>query len=419
MYINKNFAYQIVDGYGSIGYEDDKLENTLGKYDVLSKINASNSLYDGSGINIGVLEAADGGIDGLPDPTLLSNLNITKRTNSKEISEHATAVTQCISWLAPNALYYCSSVISNDRINSMTPIQWMIDNKVNVMNMSLGIYDSYLTGNYFSEITRFYDKLVIDNFLCIVVAAGNDTTSLRSPGICNNVISVGATNFECDDKAYFSSYVAPYSIAKPNIMAPGENIFFDDNISLGNKKYSSGTSFSAPIVTGAIAQLMQKRNILKIYPEAVQAVLYNTANSNMLKSYSSYAGFDTRNGSGMLDIQNALDNIYNYNVRTISNDNYYKLTITMANVYVASGDTLNANLNWLINYDETKRLITDFDLYIYDSKGNRVAYSSSASNNSELCRYYVTTSDYYQICLYQYGTRRNQLEHCALSWSIS
>lgn len=171
---------------------------------------------------------------------------------------------------------------------------------------------------------------------------------------------------------------------------------------------------------------MQKRPILKLYPEAVQAVLYNTANQNMLNSHDKYAGFDTQNGAGMLDVQKALDNIYNYNLRTLTNNDNYKKTITMANVYVEAGHTLNVNLNWLIGYKNENiegnyndRLITDFDLYVYDSNGKTISITSSSSNNSELARIPINISGNYQICLYQYGSIVKSIEHIALAWSIT
>ncbi len=426
-FISKDISYKYYEGGGGgNSYSDQETPSgLLGKKEVLEKVNANNTGYNGSGINIGILEAKDS-VLGQPDTNYLYGLKIIKREALTDTSTHATAVTKCVSWLAPNANYYCSSVVDNEMINHSEPMEWMLNNNVNIINMSLGLYLSPYLESYFYDIAKFYDKFVIDNFMTIVVSAGNDYTNLRSPGICNNVISVGATNTACSDRVSFSSYVAPYAIAKPNIMAPGENIFFGGHIELSGKTYASGTSFSAPIVTGAVAQLMEKRPILKLYPEAVQAVLYNTANQNMLKKHETYAGFDTENGAGMLDVQKALDNIYNYNLRTLTNNDNYKKTITMANVYIEAGHTLNVNLNWLIGYKNANiegnyndRLITDYDLYVYDSNGKTISITNSSSNNSELARIHINTSGYYQICLYQYGSIVNSIEHIALAWSIT
>ncbi len=359
--ISKDMSYKYIDGEGGGGgdpYPDQETPSgLLGKKEVLEKVNANNTGYNGSGIKIGMIES------GHPDKSYHTQLNsIHIYENGSKMTEHSTAVTKCISWLAPSATFYSGGTGGQLQEGIL---EWMKRNGVNIINISWG-------GTNAPDLAAIIDRYIKENFITIVASSGNNYTTLIAPGICNNVISVGATNNACTDRADFSSYMAPYPIAKPNIMAPGEKIFFGGHIKKSGKTYDSGTSYSAPIVTGAVAQLMQKRPILKLYPEAVQAVLYNTANQSMLASYDTYAGFDTRNGAGMLDVQKALDNIFNYNLRTLTTDDNYKKTITMANVYVETGHTLNVNLNWLIGYKNENiegnyndRLITDFDLYIY------------------------------------------------------
>lgn len=419
--ISKDISYKCIDGEGGGGgdpYPDQETPSgLLGKKEVLEKINANNTGYNGSGIKIGMIES------GHPDKSYLTQLNsINIYENGSNMTEHSTAVTKCISWLAPSATFYSGGTKGEFQKEILT---WMNDNDVNIINISWGGPGYY---SFAGEI----DYFVKDNFITIVASAGNKGMNnifgtCNTPGICNNVIAVGATNVECTDTADFSCYKVPYNIAKPNIMAPGSDIFFGGHIKLEGQTYTDGTSFSAPIVTGAVAQLMQKRPILKLYPEAVQAVLYNTANQGMLDSHDKYAGFDSRNGAGMLDVKKALDNIFNYNVRTLTSDDNYKNTITMANVYVEAGRTLNVNLNWLIGYkfeldkkyQNSDRLKTDFDLYVYNSDGETISITNSSENNSELARIPITESGNYQICLYQYNYIANPIEHIALAWSIT
>ncbi|MDE6414890.1 MAG: S8 family serine peptidase [Anaeroplasmataceae bacterium] len=420
-FISKDLTYTCFDGGGGGGgdpYPDKETPSGfLGKKEVLEKINASNTDLDGSGINIGIFEVCDNsGKLGLPNTSYLYGLSVQKRGDNGEFSSHATAVTKCVSWLAPKSNYYCGSVDTEEQGNTKryeATLNWLLEKQINVINMSFS--------TYIENTERQFDMYAKDNFISLVVSAGNNSYCVTTPGICYNVITVGATNVECTDRADFSCYRVPYSIAKPNIMAPGEKIFFGGSITNNGKTYDSGTSFSAPIVTGAVAQLMQKRPILKLYPEAVQAVLYNTANQSMLASHDKYAGFDTENGAGMLDVKKALDNIFNYNLRTLTSNDYYKKTITMANIRVEAGQTLNVNLNWLISYDdiEKKKLMTDFDLYVYNSDGETISITNSTYNNSELARIPITKSGNYQICLYQFDSIKNPIEHIALAWSIT
>jgi serine protease AprX len=113
----------------------------------------------------------------------------------------------------------------------------------------------------------------------VVVSAGNTgTANLYPPANDPFVLTVGATDdrgtpqVDDDIVADFSSYgVDETGSAKPDIVAPGTNIIgpLPNNDQLGisvdhpdhrvNKHYfrMSGTSMSAPIVSGAVALLLQ------------------------------------------------------------------------------------------------------------------------------------------------------------------
>lgn len=123
--------------------------------------------------------------------------------------------------------------------------------KPGVVNMSLG-------GKVGESACPMYLQSAIDKATAkgftIVVSAGNNTddASLYIPAKCANVITVGAANQGTEDTpadiASFSNYGEHI-----NVMAAGEyipSLSKDDEVN-----YWSGTSFSAPLVSGMIASV--------------------------------------------------------------------------------------------------------------------------------------------------------------------
>ena len=63
--------------------------------------------------------------------------------------------------------------------------------------------------------------------------------------------------------------------------------------------------------------------------------------------------------------------------------------------------------------------MTDYDLYLRNSKGNVVKYSASGGNNIELIEFDVQESDTYTIEVYQYGDKKgSRTDFGAVSYTI-
>lgn len=217
--------------------------------------------------------------------------------------------------------------VSNDKgigniTNVVNGLQWILKNKstynIRVVNISLNstIQESYNT----SPLDAAVEILWFNGIVVVVSAGNNGTASLYPPANDPFAITVGAT----DDKGTtslsddvvtgFSAYGTTLDgVAKPDLVAPGRNI-----ISVAADSYSqmymqhptnvvsdfyfkmSGTSMSAPIVSGAIALLLQDEPNLT--PDQVKYRLKATAN----KSWNGYSS--TKAGAGYLDVYAALSN---------------------------------------------------------------------------------------------------------------
>ena len=107
--------------------------------------------------------------------------------------------------------------------------------------------------------------------------------------------------YDPDVVAPFSSRgpVSPFYL-KPTLVAPG--VFINSTSLRGSYNVTSGTSFAAPHVTGAVALLLQKSPELK--PSEVASILATTAKP-VSDAYGSPYSFDVT-GAGRLDVDAAL-----------------------------------------------------------------------------------------------------------------
>lgn len=209
-------------------------------------------------------------------------------------------------------------------------MQWVLQNEkkynIRVVNLSL---NSTLAQSHDTSPMDAAAEILWFNGIVVVVAAGNNGGALGSNGTpllyppANDpfVITVGATDdrgtvsLADDVVAGFSAYgKTPEGVAKPDLVAPGTHIIAvlaeNNKLTMGathpansiDKYYfrMSGTSVSAPIVSGAVALLLQSEPALT--PDQVKYRLKATANRN-------WAGFVSdpwKAGSGLLDIYAAI-----------------------------------------------------------------------------------------------------------------
>ena len=201
-------------------------------------------------------------------------------------------------------------------------LQWVLENKtrcnIRVVNLSL---NSAVAQSYQTSPLDAACEVLWFNGITVVTSAGNKgTAALFPPANDPFVITVGATDDKgtqtvADDVlAPFSSYgVSETGLAKPELVAPGTKIIGllpeNDKLTMSknrpqnrvNSTYfrMSGTSVSAPIVSGAIALLLQDEP--RLTPDQVKYRLMATANRT-------WPGYDRATcGSGYLDIYAAVN----------------------------------------------------------------------------------------------------------------
>ncbi len=181
--------------------------------------------------------------------------------------------------------------------------QWILDNKskYNIRVANFSLHSSYSTNFYRDPLDQAVEKLWFNNVV-VVAAAGNygvptgPSGVLYAPGNDPFVITVGAVdignsaNSHDDSMAPFSAYgYTPDGFYKPEVAAPGRymvgpippsstiaaekaaNLVGSDRIQL------SGTSFSAPVVSGTVADMLARNPAWT--PDQVKGVLMRTARS--------------------------------------------------------------------------------------------------------------------------------------------
>ena len=212
--------------------------------------------------------------------------------------------------IAPNVELYVYKVTNSNNGYEWTAINnaltYCRENGVDVINMSFQAYEHAVSynGSTMNASTGCSSVMTSALNACynagitLVAAAGNYNTSEPSyPASNNHVISVGS--LEESSTSTKADYSNTYGI---DLVAPG-TVYVADNGTDSSYKKTRGTSFSAPIVTAAIALYKQQHPTAT--PSGIESALYASCDS--ISGNPSWAGNGRLNIDKFLgvDVQDA------------------------------------------------------------------------------------------------------------------
>lgn len=272
--------------------------------------------YDGKGTKVAVLDTgADAGHPDLKG-RITESKNFTDSDTTDDRQGHGTHTLSTVGGtgaasdgkkkgVAPGADLLVGKVLndqgSGDSSWIIAGMQWAVDQKADVVSMSLG---SQTPTDCTDPMSMAAEELGKSKDTLFVIAAGNAGPTLNtvsSPGCAPSVLTVGAVDRD-DSTAQFSSRgpaIVSHTL-KPEIAAPGVNISAAAAGGRGVYAYQSmsGTSMATPHVAGAAAIVKERHPDWTA--QQVKAALVSSAKSDI-------PGDVRETGGGRLDVKAAID----------------------------------------------------------------------------------------------------------------
>ncbi len=403
--------------------------------------------YYGNGVNIGVMENAfinddNGELDNI---TYNNNLNdfyyeldiIGEAYRDDYLSKQVPHASNVATILAGNnSIASQSQLLSSSYTSSATidSFEWFEENDADVISSSTGLVmpgesNEDIHSGYYSNISDYLDNFILNNGTLYVTAIGNqsDNHIIASQSLALNAISVGASTkeFVADNSinADESHYIYDDIILSPTILAPGADLFNISGINYNATKIDdliSGTSWSAPIVSGIIALLMEEFPFLKRHPEMVIPLICNTAT----KAANQTEFVDRTNGFGIInysEAQKAANNtrsivldsntpadslIYEEYVTLQANES---IDITAFTLYDARNNDFFNTLDFTDYVDPSSMQFSKVKIKLIDTMKNHAVYSDSISNFSYVSDVNPLYTHTYKIEVYLDGEQKEPL----------
>ncbi|WP_131811819.1 S8 family peptidase [Paraglaciecola hydrolytica] len=360
--------------------------------------------------------------------------NIDPDTGEFKMMEHGTAVASVIGAYTDNGLGMTGALNSDDislifakvchykgcgQNDIYDGIVWAaggevagipnIDQKVDIINVSLGGGNSAGCSEFYQEVIDF----AVEQGIVVVVAAGNERMEAEniSPANCKNTITVGSVAPHTEDKSDFSNYGSAVDItaAGTGIVVAVPN---EDPTQLSSEyKATNGTSFATPLVASIAAGLKMK------YPELTPLQIERILEANSYDILLNKKGLPSDCkilgcGKGTVDALAslmAIDNLFRVNASQVAHvyenntDTRYleemdKL-IPVCNLYQAEFGSIGTQIVGI-----------EYNIYSYKGEGEITASNATFIKTVDDPIYVVNSADRiaYQAC--QNGSCGNVIE---------
>ena len=387
---------------------EDEYDDTFSPLNTIPRVMAASNLsrirtetgLTGSGVKLGIFD--EGKVQ--PDPEISASRITYVEPSNPGYHYHSTNVARIAAGtegIATGASIYSSSSAydpSTDAFYGEHFVKCLIglsNAGVKVANMSMGIHDER-TESY-TALENYVDYFVSQNKFLVVKSAGNEHDAVSSPGMAYNVITTGGffnqgTTDQSDDVVFRNSnYYKGSGCFKPDFIADQSYAYKQIE-----NRYTTGTSYAAPFVTGTIALLYELRPSLAAQPEAVKAILMASCHRKVTPSSGDPAenmasGLTAHQGAGAIDPYKAIAiaGSRHYGVRTLGSTTERERIRINQPAYGSTG--LNISLAWSVNpvNRSTPASKTDLCLWVTNN-GRSVGDSYNSDSSTEMV--YITPS---------------------------
>jgi len=367
--------------------------------------------YTGHGVRIGVL---DSGMNFSQAPSLIGQLNYDEQKiissfkaeglaeDINDLSGHGTHISSILAGngkfvidgevvqtddygIAPDAQLLNIKVLDKTGFGED---EWLIDGFALALDLDSDIISASLTSITFSEIGDPIEELMYAagrQGVLVVASAGNygpSGSSIGAPAVWDYVLSIGATQNLQDLALYTASGLNQNFSAGIDILAPGNGIG-GSSASDGTVRYVSGTSVSAPIVSGILAVLMEAFPDLK--PQNYEIAICETATD--LEHPITFQGNGLVNPFAAYQYLNLNQNdtVFTINPKRISPENYHyyecvegKTTEFMVKLISSDNQMINTSIS-----GDTQFIQTANQYQVY--KGwNHIAFNISIPEDTPI-----------------------------------